>query len=237
MKQLPIFYFFLITLMTFITFSGQALGEECPSLHSNYRQAIVSLTVEFENKETGETRPGYGTGFIVSPDGYLLTAHHVVSGDDKWNVNFIKGAIGALHGQYSELRFVAKDKEDRDIALLQFKDTNKTYSTVPIGKPGNVKIGKKLCSLSFSFPLKMDYVPSTGDFTTKREEKWVASLSSNLGESGSPVFSEATGRVVAMKYGTIMVDNVQAPNVALLTPLNFAKTLLEIYCDIQLTDN
>ena len=217
--------------------SEQSLAQDCSNLMNTHQEAVVSIMVDIEKIDTGETRRVYGSGFIITPDGYLLTAYHVVSSDPEWKVNSIKGAIGSINGQYSDLRYITKDRENKDIALLQFKDTSRVYSTVRLGKPGNVNIGRKLCSLGYSAPLGLDYMSSEGNFTVKREERWVVALSSNLGESGSPVFNSATGRVVAMKYGTLLVGSVPAQNIALLTPLNFARTMLTDNCELELTDN
>jgi len=226
-----------LALTILLTAFGTTLAQDCANLVNSQRDAVVSITVDIEKIETGETRKVYGSGFIITSDGYLLTAYHVVSGDPEWKVNSIKGAIGSINGQYTELRYVTKDRENKDIALLQFKDANSVYSTVRLGKPANVGTGRKLCSLGYSSPLGLDYMLSEGNYTVKKEERWVAALSSNLGESGSPVFNSATGRVVAMKYGTLLVGSVPAQNVALLTPLNFAKTMLIDICELELTDN
>lgn len=45
--------------------SARAVGQDCSYFASNYRQAVVSLSVEKTKKETGAVVSASGTGFEV----------------------------------------------------------------------------------------------------------------------------------------------------------------------------
>jgi hypothetical protein len=237
MYQTLKFYSFLPFLMSFIIFSAQqATGQDCNGLSSTYKETVVSLKVEKETIETGAIVKEWGTGFVISPRGYVLTANHLLTVSDPAKVRIvsIKGSLGALDGEYLDLVF-EEGIEKWDIALLKFKN-NKTYLTVPLGNPHGVDEDQRLCSLSFSAPLKLDYHLSDGVFSNRQDGFWFTQMPSNMGESGAPVFSSITKRVVAMKYGTI-TGPVQVNGVFKLTPLNFAKNMVEEHTGITMTDD
>jgi hypothetical protein len=216
-----------------------AMCQDCSKPAAENKQAVVSLSVEITNKETGAVTPGSGTGFVVSPDGFVLTAYHVVASDpDKMELR-VYGAIGSLYAQKSILRFVAEDR-DSDIALLQFRDSSHLYVPITLGNPWNVKVGEQLCSLSFSAPLEQEYHPTTGALSSRSGEDtgaglnnlWTTQMPSNRGESGAPVLDLSRGGVVALKYGGKKPGEVQ--NVNYLTPLNLAEPLLRKHVGLTL---
>jgi S1-C subfamily serine protease len=96
-----------------------ALGQDCADPASHYRQGVVSLTVKKIKKDTGRVIEGNGTGFVVSPPGYVLTADHLVARDSTIDDVKISGAIGSLYAVPSPLRIVDEDKGS-DVALLKF---------------------------------------------------------------------------------------------------------------------
>jgi S1-C subfamily serine protease len=215
-----------------------ALGQDCTRIASDYRLAVVSITVDKEIRETAEAKVSHGTGFIITPNGYVLTAYHVVAADPAiYKVNWIKGAIGSLRGEGRELEVVDKIAE-RDVALLKFSDDSRPFTPVPLGSPWNTPVGRGLCGLSFSNPLNLDYHPSPGALSQRNgpNNLWVTNMPSNAGESGGPVFDATTSKVVAMKFGTINRASVPVTpdGVNYLTPINLARTLVEDYTSIRL---
>jgi hypothetical protein len=236
-------YLFLFSFFIFIILPSQQIqGQDCSELLRRHRQAVVSLTVEFQNNETGAIATSYGTGFIITSEGYVLTAKHVVtSSENNYVIRSIKGAIGDLDATPQGLDYVdIVESQNIDIALLQFKDTGKQYSTVLIGKSRGLDEGQKLCSLSFSAPLGDDYHLTEGILSNKQGELWTTRMESNKGESGAPVFRASTGRVVALKLGTNMRQNVnfQAEPVNYLTPVHLANSLrINYFSDIDFTDD
>lgn len=176
---------------------------------------------------------------MVTSEGYLITAYHVVRLDPNADKVLIKGVIGSLSGQPEDLEIVTPLIE-RDIALLRFKNTSQPYDPIPMGDPFRVTIGHSLCSLSFSAPLALDFHASPGTLSAKNvtdtqagiTNLWATTVPSNYGESGAPVVDLIGGGVVAIKHGGR--DPATTQSVNYLIPINLAKSMLQDYCDVKI---
>src|SRR2546430_1106387 len=123
-----------------------AAGQDCSQPAADFRQSVVSLSVEKTRKETGAITSVNGTGFIVSSEGHVVTAFHVVAEDPDTDEVRVSGAIGSLFGPRVPLQLLTGDKV-RDVAILVFKDNSQSYKPIMIGNPFKVSIGGQLCSL------------------------------------------------------------------------------------------
>lgn len=233
MGKLIILLTFFSSIVTLMVTASETLGQSCPNLSGSFKKSIVSITVERENKITGEITTVYGTGFIVSPEGFVLTANHVVERDETIGRIEIHGAVGSMFATKSLLELKAKD-ETSDVALLKFLDDSQLYSPIQLGCPWKIKAEAELCSLSFIAPQKVDLSSSLGILRTRNGEKnrWLTQMPSNPGESGAPVFDAVTSTVVAMKYGG--KDPAKVQNINSLTPINLAEPILKTYVGISL---
>ncbi len=83
-----------------------------------------------------------GSGVIVSPDGYMLTNHHVIEGADE-----IKVVLA--DGQSVNVSVVGSDA-DSDVALLKI-DSDRPLPAVPFGKPGNQQVGDVVLAIGNPF--------------------------------------------------------------------------------------
>jgi len=218
-----------------------AFAQDCTQEAKAYINSVVSLTVHKIHKDTGVIVDGNATGFIVSPQGFILTANHLVAKEADIDTVKIEGAIGSLFAGQSPVRFIEDDKPS-DVALLQFRDTSHQYIPIGFGDPWAVETGAQMCSLSFSAPKNVDYHVATGTLgSTSGEDPehnmnvlWTTQLPSNPGESGAPVLylSSGSGRtgVVGIKYGG---DN-SAQGLNYIIPINLAGTLLQKYAGVSI---
>lgn len=235
------FHRLIILLLCLLPLTSVTLAQDCSQLAANYRQSVVSLSVEKTKKETGVVTSANGTGFIVSEEGYVLTAYHVVARDPDEDSVKIDGAIGSLYGQKSPLIIITTDKT-RDLALLAFRDSGTAYKPIPLSNPFKVAIGGQLCALSYAAPLEADYQATTGTLSSRKGRDeiagitnlWTTQIPSNPGESGAPVLELSKGGVVALKYGGKPPGLAQ--NVNYLNPINMARTLLEDYCGVRIPE-
>lgn len=136
---------------------------------------------------------GYGTGFFVSEDGYILTNHHVVKGADKITVT--------LHDRTElDARLVGSD-EASDVAVLKVEGKN--FPALEVAKDDELKVGEPV--LAIGSPFGFDYSASAGIVSAKSRnmsrEAVVPFIQTdvalNQGNSGGPLFNQK-GEVVGI---------------------------------------
>lgn len=136
---------------------------------------------------------GYGTGFFVTTDGYILTNHHVVENADTISVSLAdRTELDAV--------LVGSD-ESSDVAVLKVKGTN--FPALPIAKGDTLKVGEPV--LAIGSPFGFDYSASAGIVSAKSRsigrEASVPFIQSdvalNPGNSGGPLFNQK-GQVVGI---------------------------------------
>jgi hypothetical protein len=198
-------------------------AQDCSLAVEMNRGAILYLKAQKTNPQTGAVTIKTGTGFFVSPDGYILTDYHVISADPGWDVQ-VAGALGSAEAQQFAVTIIDTDSKE-DVALLKVKETNHPWKSVFIGDPNTVTGTATLCSAGFpnNDQYQYEFQATQGPLGGKGGPagRWTTQMPSNPGESGAPVFT-IDGIVVALKWG----GDSQLQNVNLLTPINLANGLL-----------
>lgn len=136
---------------------------------------------------------GYGTGFFISKDGYLLTNHHVVAGADSITIT--------LHDRTELDAVLVGSDEASDVAVLKVKGDN--FPALPIADSNRLKVGEPV--LAIGSPFGFDYSASAGIVSAKSRnlgrEATVPFIQSdvalNPGNSGGPLFNRQ-GEVVGV---------------------------------------
>lgn len=199
-------------------------AQECGSLLDQFRSSIVFITAQKTMTQTGAVTSVFGTGFIASSDGIVLTNDHVITAVSSKGRRFdeveIMASVGSRNAPKHLLKIVGEDSTN-DIAVLQFVDPTLILKPVSIGNPAVVEIDNTLCS--FGFPLNIDLFKTEGKLGGKSGPRgwWFSSIDSNYGESGAPVFDIRTRCVVAMKVG----ERDDATHISYLIPINSAFTI------------
>ena len=138
---------------------------------------------------------GLGTGVIVSQDGTILTAHHVVSGGGSISVAFADGTRSAARIQSAE--------PEHDIAVLVAEQLPQVVVPAVLG--GGVRVGDPVYAvgnpLGLTASLSSGVVSATGR-TVEAEGLKLADLiqfdaAVNPGNSGGPLLNSA-GQVVGI---------------------------------------
>lgn len=90
-----------------------------------------------------EPRVGFGSGVIISKDGYIVTNNHVIDGADEINVklNDNREFIG---------RVVGADPKT-DLALVKIEGND--FPTIPVGNSDNLKVGEWVLAVGNPFNL------------------------------------------------------------------------------------
>jgi hypothetical protein len=163
-----------------------------------------------------------GTGFIVSSDGYVLTANHVIPVRTPNSVLTIEGHLASAPAITYRLEYIHKD-EDFDLALIRLPDPGADHwIPVDLGDASTVPDTATLYALGFA---ANTFVPSQGILRNRYAPggKWLTSLNINHGDSGGPVF-DIQGRVVAISAGGFDAANA----LTVVTPENLAQGLLKL---------
>ena len=164
-----------------------------------------------------ETR-GTGTAFVVHPDGYLLTCHHVTDGAVSIEVS--------LGGQTYPATLIVDDAE-HDLALIHI-DANR-LPILPLADSAAVELGEEVRAIGYplSSILGENIKATRGTIAGINEEDghtvFQIDAAINPGNSGGPLVNEQ-GEVVGVIYAKL-VDNV-ASSVGFATPIDAAKSLL-----------
>jgi serine protease Do len=92
-------------------------------------------------------RRSLGSGFIISPDGYIVTNNHVVDKADKITVRL----SGPREEEY-EAKVVGTD-EQTDLALIKI-DASRSLPTVSLGKSAELQVGDWVLAIGNPFGLE-----------------------------------------------------------------------------------
>lgn len=147
----------------------------------------------FRGQPDRDEATSLGSGFIISPDGYLLTCAHVVEGASEIVVRL------ADRREY-RARLVGSDRRS-DIALLKIDARN--LRPVVVGDPARLHVGDWV--LAIGAPFGFDSSATSGIISAKGRslpnENYVSFLQTdvaiNPGNSGGPLF-DLKGEVVGV---------------------------------------
>lgn len=136
----------------------------------------------------------YGSGFIVSPDGYVLTNAHVVAGSSQLQVKL-------ADKREMKARLIGLDKRT-DVALLKVDEGDK-LPTVKIGNAATLKVGEWVAAIGA--PFGFDNTVTAGIVSAKGrslpDDTFVQFIQTdvaiNPGNSGGPLFN-LKGEVVGI---------------------------------------
>ncbi|HOP15861.1 MAG: DegQ family serine endoprotease [Gammaproteobacteria bacterium] len=144
---------------------------------------------EFADRES----QSLGSGFVISPDGYILTNYHVVGDADAIQVHF-------SDRRTYDAKVIGSDKGS-DIALIKIEA--KDLPTVKLGKSSDLKVGEWV--LAIGSPFGFDHTVTAGIVSAKGRslpsENYVPFIQTdvaiNPGNSGGPLIN-LDGEVVGI---------------------------------------
>lgn len=164
-------------------------------------------------------RKSLGSGFIISPDGYIVTNNHVVEKATEIKVVLIDGS------EY-DAKVVGTDKMT-DIALLKIKP-NKSLPTVTLGDSDKLKIGEWVIAIGnpfgLSYTVTAGIVSGKGRFLNEGPyDNFIQTDAAiNPGNSGGPLVN-MRGEVVGINTAIIPY----AQGIGFAIPINLAKYVVE----------
>ncbi len=190
------------------------LNDAYTAVYEKVAPAVVVVDVEKNNRPSNPTNPsdGFdfffrgphddsdqpdqseGSGFIVRPDGYIITNNHVIDGEDKIEVKL-------KDGRTLPAKVVGFD-ERTDVAVIKIDATS--LPTVSFANSNNVKVGQIVCAIGT--PYKFAYTFTTGVVSAKgrnellpdKYEDYIQTDAAiNPGNSGGPL-CDIDGNVIGM---------------------------------------
>jgi S1-C subfamily serine protease len=163
---------------------------------------VVVRTIQKESVPSApgllQLTPGLGSGVLISRDGKVLTAAHVVQAADRVGVEFVDGEI--VEAQ------VLSSVPGADIALLQLTRAPRQTAPAPLGDSDQMRVGDQIFVVGA--PLGISYTLTVGHLSGRRAasklyddfalaELLQTDAAINPGNSGGPMFN-MNGEVVGI---------------------------------------
>lgn len=189
--------------------------------------AVVSITTKQVSTENpAEAQTGIGSGFIIHPDGYILTSTHVIEGASEVTIK-----LSSPRGYPEEFpaRIVGQD-ERTDCALLKIEAGHR-LPALKLSSASHVEVADWIVVIGNPFGLEhsvtvgvVSYKGRTDVTPNGREGDYdyvQMDASINPGNSGGPVL-DLQGDVVAIANAV----NVAGQGIGFAVPIDIAKAVL-----------
>lgn len=165
--------------------SGLTLPPSLADLVEKISPAVLNIKVTTDDGET--TTLGQGSGFIISPQGEVVTNYHVIEGGDIIQVEFNNGDL-------LPAEIIGEDPET-DLALLKI-ESNRTFPTVKFHKGKRIRIGDYVVAIGNPFGIgqstSLGIISAIGRDTVD-SGSYVDYIQTdatiNTGNSGGPLFN------------------------------------------------
>jgi len=189
----------LVSLLCLSTGTAQELRD----LFKRVDPAVVEVLTTAAGRDTPS---GIGSGFLVSPDGLVITAAHVVQTADRVTVRF-------LSGESSPATRLAADPR-ADVALLKVDQVPPGTPVLPLGDSDRVEVGDEV--LVIGAPMGMSHTLSVGHVSARRATRALhgglepvdllqTDAAINRGNSGGPML-DTKGEVVGVVSHIVSVS-------------------------------
>ena len=189
--------------------------------------SVVSILVE------GEADSGSGSGFVIRPDGYILTNNHVV------NLAGKDGKIIVVLNDGTEIKgTVVGTNEAYDLAVIKVKESG--LQPMALGNSANIAVGDS--AIAIGAPLGLDGTVTYGIISavdrpvtagTEGDVSYINAIQTdaaiNPGNSGGPLL-DAAGRVIGVNSAiATLISGGEGGSIGLgfAIPVNSAKRIAE----------
>ena len=206
------------------TFGSSLYREQIGSAEKSLRKLVAKLG---EAVVMVRTPIGLGSGFMIHPDGYLVTNDHVIAGERRLSVTMFRRTREELiKDTFDNVRIVASGG-NVDLALLKIEGVKeKKFPTVPLGRSEDLRQGDRVFAIGN--PLGLERSVSEGIVSLRNRiiqsrlhVQTTAEI--NPGNSGGPLFNYR-GEVVGVN--NLKIVSTGAEGLGFAIPVRDLKTFL-----------
>ena len=197
---------------------------------------VVTLYVYYGGEPDDEDHAAQGSGFVVSPDGYVLTSAHVVTtaGQGSGSTKPAKRVfVGFSDGDRVEAELVGYDLFD-DVGVVRVPRSAHALRPIPLGNSSTLRVGAPVAAIGSPFgntgSLAVGVVSAVGRSIPSLTSLYYLSDAIQTdapithGNSGGPLL-DGRGNAVGIN-AQIRTDNGAAEGVGFAVPINAAKRSL-----------
>ncbi|MFQ6044996.1 MAG: trypsin-like peptidase domain-containing protein [Gemmatimonadales bacterium] len=183
---------------------------------------------EFPEPQRPQPRRGTGSGFIISPDGYIMTNNHVVENFDRFTVQLFD------HREF-RAEVVGRDP-DTDVAVLKINGRN--LPAVSFGDSDRLRVGEWVLAIGNPFGEQFSFTVTAGIVSGRgrglqglTNSQWFiqdfiqTDAAINPGNSGGPLV-DIRGQVVGVNSAIASQSGV-FEGYSFAIPINLARTVAD----------
>jgi len=178
-----------------------------------------------------------GTGFVITPSGYLLTNGHVVQDASRGRPRAIEVVMADTRTPLLADLVALSNVRDEDVAVLKVRNYRGAVVRAIDWQGNGVRQGAPAALIGFPRGTQLAFDPAGFVRTTmfagiiaKATSEWIQFGGPTAsGSSGSPVFN-AAGQVIALHYGALTDSAVEGgtPGLGFAIPIGRAKRWLPL---------
>ena len=203
------------------------------SIYARRSPGVVTIVSVYGN-DSGSTRQG--SGFVVSPQGYILTNSHVITtaGDTPVAQPADSVFIEFQDRDRAEAKIVGWDVFD-DVGLVKVDPSAHPLAPVPLGNSAAVVVGEPVAAIGSPFGNENSLAVGVVSAVHRSVDSLTSSFNLvdaiqtdapiNHGNSGGPLF-DARGRVIGIN-AQINSTSGEAEGVGFAVPINSAKRSMQ----------
>jgi S1-C subfamily serine protease len=210
-------------------------GFDPRAIYARRSAGVVTILAVYGSGDSGQT--AQGSGFVVSPKGYILTSSHVITTAGEGS-NSIDPADDVFVEFQDHDRVQAKivgwDPFD-DVGLIKVSPAAHPLAPVPLGNSAAVQVGEPAAAIGSPFGNENSLAVGVVSATKRSIESLTSRFALvdaiqtdapiNHGNSGGPLF-DARGRVIGIN-AQINSSSGNAEGVGFAVPINSARRSME----------